>query len=258
MRRACPRTPKRQLPPGVTDRRQRSFKWFVTEQGLEYLTPNPPPVITPLDEPPNTRRVLALLAEAGSAGMRGSDIARHFTIPDPHMPSMGKLGNRSQSIQRRLAWTNQILERFELHDHARRGGKEPSPYYHNVPVYRWFITPGGVQFLGDGLAEGRRKMRRDREEAERVRLEAFHKQLADLLTQAYAENDPVTTPQCEREQVMRKLRDAGCTLQDIGDVFGVTRERVRQIIHGLNVNPCQCPDCTDKRWFEVGDGESGV
>lgn len=55
--------------------------------------------------------------------------------------------------------------------------------------------------------------------------------------------------------MMRKLRDEGCTLQDIGDVFGVTRERARQIVVGLRVHPCQCPDCNEKRWFEVGDGE---
>jgi Sigma-70, region 4 len=251
------RTRHRELPPGVTDRRLRTFRWFVTPAGVEYLNPEPPPVITPLDEPPNTRRVLEILAGAGSEGIRGPDIARYFTIPDPDMPSLSRVGNRSQNIQRRLAWVNQILERFELHDHARRGGKEPSPYYHRVPAFRWFITADGVQFLADGLAEGRRRMRDERDAAERLRLIEHRKRLADLLTQAYVENDPVTTPACERERVIRKLRDEGCTLQDIGDVFGVTRERVRQIYRGINVHPCQCHDCNNQRWFEVGDGENG-
>jgi len=249
------RTRFRELPPGVTDRRLRAYRWFVTPAGVEYLHPEPPPAITPLGEPPNTRRVLELLAEAGGEGTRGPDIARHFTVNPPVMPSLGDLGPGSQSLQRRLAWTNQILDRLALHGYVYKGGTEPSPYYHRVPAHRWFITGGGVQYLADGLAEGRRRVRREREAAEAARLAEHRKRLDDLLTQAYVENDPEKTPACERERVIRKLRGEGCTLQDIGDVFGITRERVRQILVGLRTHPCRCPDCTDRRWFEAGDGQ---
>ena len=251
------RTRNRELPPGTEDRRLRAYRWFITPVGIEYLNPEPPPVIVPWDEPPSPRRILGLLVDAGDKGVRGSDLARHFTIRrPPNMPSLGHLGPWSQSLQRRLAWTNQILDRFLINGYARKGKAEPSPYYHRVPVYRWFVTPEGVQYLADGLAEGRRKMRDEREAAENERLAQHRKKLDNLLTQAYVENDPATVTACQRERVIRELRDAGCTLQDIGDVFGITRERVRQVQMGINVNPCRCPECNDKQWFEVGDGES--
>src|SRR5690349_12332635 len=107
------RTRHREMPEGVTDRRLRSYRWFVTPQGIEYLNPEPPPDITPVEGPPNTRKVLQILADAGERGIRGPDIARHFVIKDaPDMPSLAHLGPGSRSLQRRLAWTNQILDRF--------------------------------------------------------------------------------------------------------------------------------------------------
>lgn len=237
------RTPHRQLPPGFTDKRMRSFRWFITDKGLKYLRPIPIPDIATLDEAPNPKRILEILKDAGAEGMRAPDIARNFHVPPVYMQSMAHLRDESRVLQRKMTWTNQILDRFKRNGYARKGGKEMSPHYHNVPAYRWFITPEGVSYLADGLDEGRRQMRRDREAAEDARLAAHRKHLNDLLTQAYVENDPATTTACERERVMRKLREEGCTLQDIGDVFGITRERVRQVIHGVNVNPCQCEKC---------------
>src|SRR6266576_1757751 len=67
------RTRHRELPPGVTDRRLRSFRWFITPAGVEYINPEPPPEIIAMDEPPNPRRVLELLAKAGDDGIRGPD-----------------------------------------------------------------------------------------------------------------------------------------------------------------------------------------
>jgi hypothetical protein len=37
-------------------------------------------------------------------------------------------------------------------------------------------------------------------------------------------------------------------------VFGITRERARQIISGFKPGVCKCQRCTDAEWFEVGDG----
>lgn len=231
----------------------RSYRWFITPSGVEYLVPKPLPAVTVLDEPPNTQRVMEILKEVGEEGMLGATIARHFTIPDPHMPSMEGLLNRSQNLQRRLAWTNQILDRFLLHSYVRRGPAEPSPYYHSVPCYRWFVTPEGVEYLAGGMGEGLRARRVA--EAALVAAEQRERRVrrGELVTQAYQSYDSYT-PNCKRNAAMRELREAGCTLAEIGGVFDVTRERARQILNGYRVGPCKCPRCIDERWFEVGDG----
>jgi hypothetical protein len=139
---------------------------------------------------------------------------------------------------------------------VRRGGKEPTPYYNNVPVYRWYITPEGVEYLAAGMAAGIRAARVARaKQAEAQRREA-RRRADDLITQAYIDCDPRTISKCEREQVIRELRSAGCTLDAIGGVFGVTRERVRQILTGYKTTPCTCPRCAASQWFEVGDAPS--
>lgn len=43
----------------------------------------------------------------------------------------------------------------------------------------------------------------------------------------------------ERNAAIRRMRQAGVTLQEIGDAFGLTRERVRQISRGTPGQPTQ-------------------
>jgi len=237
-------------------RRSRCYRWYITPGGVDYITPKPLPVVTRLAEPPSSRRVLELLKEAGEEGMLGGVIARHFTVPDPHAPSQAeRMTIPAQNLQRRLAWTNQILARFARHGWARRGSKEPTPYYNNVPAYRWFVTPEGAEYLAAGMGPGLRAAR-----AAFVRREAEQRQKTlkrhdDLITQAYVDYDPATIYKCEREKAIRELRAAGCTLEAVGGVFGLTRERIRQIMNGYKTGFCKCPRCTASQWFEVGDGE---
>lgn len=236
-------------------RKSRCYRWYITPAGTDYLTPKPLPHITVLDEPPNSRRVMELLKEAGEEGMLGAVLARHFTIPDPHMPSQAtRMSSRSQNLQRRLAWTNQILDRFLYHEYARRGPTEPTPYYNNVPVYRWFVTPKGVEYLAAGMGAGIRAAKREAEQRAAEQHLKTMKRREDLITQAYVDYDPHSIYKCEREKAIRELRAAGCTLEAVGGVFGLTRERVRQIMVGYKAGSCTCPRCTATQWFEVGDG----
>lgn len=237
-------------------RRSRCYRWYITPAGTDYLTPPQLPHITVLDEPPSPRRVLELLKEAGEEGMLGAVLARHFTVPDPHMPSHAakKMGSRSQNLQRRLAWTNQILDRFLTHGWARRGTMEPTPYYNNVPAYRWYVTPHGVEYLAAGMSEGLRAAKRETDRRMAEQRLATLKRRENLITQAYIDYDPHSIYKCEREKAIRELRAAGCTLDAVGGVFGLTRERVRQIMVGYKTGTCKCPRCTEAEWFEVGDG----
>ena len=234
------RSDKREFPEGVPDRRRRAYRWFITDKGREYLRPAPEPEITPLPVKPNPRSVLELLAEAGDEGMTGPVIGRHFTLAYPEGEHAYLNSARSMNLQRRMNWVNQILHRFASHGYAERGVQEISPFYHNVPAYRWFITDKGREYLASGMAEGCRARRLSN--AERAAAwRAERKRRADeAITQAYVEYDPETTPTCVRNQVIRDLRGAGCTMDAIGGVFSLTRERVRQILNGVGVSTCRC------------------
>jgi hypothetical protein len=183
--------------------------------------------------------VLGILREAGGTGITGPEIARQFT---------------HDTLQRRMCVVNQVLYRLRHRQRVIRGPKEPTKYYHRVPTYRWFITPAGVHYLATGMEKGARQARWEQAERKRAELAEYRRHLADLLTEAYDRIDPQTAPKCERERVMRELRTAGCTLESIGEVFGVTRERVRQVLNRQNVTPCRCGRCA----AQPGDGCSGA
>lgn len=210
-------------------------------------------------DPPTPRRVMEILNQAGETGATGPDIARYFTIPDPPLTEAGiRCGKRATpsmaNLQRRLTWTNQILRRFWRRGWSVRGELESSPYYNNVPTFRWYITDTGAEYLAGGMAAGLRAAREQehlRRSAERA---GRQKHLDDLISQAYIDFDPATTYKCERTAAMRTLRDAGCSLASIGGVFDVTRERVRQILTGHRVGPCRCPRCTEQRRFQDTGG----
>jgi len=185
-------------------------------------------VFMPADEKPNAGRILEILKEAGETGATGPEIARQFT---------------AGLLQRRMTIVNQILGRNRDHGRVIRGPMEPTKYYHRVPTYRWFITPAGVHYLAMGLKEGIRAAALEEKNRQRAARAAHRRRLADLLTDAYDKYDPDTTPRCERERVIRELRAQGCTLHDIGGVFGITRERVRQIEAGFKTGRCKCRRC---------------
>jgi hypothetical protein len=231
------RSRHRELPVPGGSRKHSSYRWWITEKGVKYLSPAPTPEITPLPEPPTARRVLELLAKAGDEGITGPMIGRHFTLD---YDSYLKL-DHSDNLQRRLNWSNQILHRFLAKGFVERGNQEASPWYHNMPAYRWYITDKGREYLDGGMAAGERVRRQAAARAEQERRAARRTRADQLVTQAYVDYDPSTVPSCVRTRVIRELREAGCTLDAIGGVFSLTRERVRQILKGISVNPCRCP-----------------
>jgi hypothetical protein len=175
---------------------------------------------------PSALKVLELLAEADQAGLTGPDIARTFDEP--------------AVLQSRLAHVNDVLRNFEASGKVRRRGVEPSLRYHHSPTVRWVVTPAGRAYLaagGHGAAKRARLARAEAREQEARRLRA-------LVLESRTRFGP-DSPQHERLAESRRLRAEGVTLEDIGGIFGVTRERIRQLLAGIRVPPCQCgrPGC---------------
>jgi sigma-70-like protein len=174
--------------------------------------------------------ILAALDEAGEAGMLGPDIARLFDVPEV--------------LQRRLSNVNTVLGDFRRRGLARRGGPEPSPRYHHSPAVRWYITPAGHDYLAGGMRDGARDRNRHQVAARAARVRA--RQADDgrreqLLRAAAAAGYGPSSAQCQRLAKARELRWQDCTLDEIGALFGISRERVRQLLAGIRVGPC--PHC---------------
>jgi hypothetical protein len=184
-----------------------------------------------------TLSVLKILNVAGDAGERSGDIARQFTSPEKR--------------QRRAANVNTLLARLAKHHYVYRAdAPEPSPHYHNIPVYRWFITDEGKRYLRAGGYEGTNAAARTRQSVIAERKSRAQERYRKLLAGAHVLAGSLS-PGCgkERNDLIIKLRYRGLTFTGIGLVFGISRERVRQIVNGINVNPCRCQKCvsTDER-----------
>lgn len=172
--------------------------------------------------------VMELLAEAGDGGLTTTEMALEFTSP--------------QNYQMRSNRVSQIMRKKEVEGLTRRGEQEGSPLWRNQPVYRWYATPQAAAYLAEGTREQKAARKAEAEvEAFTLRLsQAEHRQ--DLLAAARSVvlSGPVT--KCWRYRTVMELREEGCILSRIGEVFGLTKERVRQIEAGVK-DSCRCHDC---------------
>src|SRR5277367_995558 len=178
---------------------------------------------------PRTLTVLRVLADAGDTGILAPDIAYRF--------------NKPLSQQRRNSVVNQILIRHGIRGHAFRVSAR-SFRYHNVQTYRWFITDTGNKYLESGgyhaaIADIRRDAAITAQEREQrlIRRQLVLKAAPALVAQL--------PPGCNksRAELIIKLYDQGLVMEEIGQLFGLTRERIRQIKRDINVRPCACWNC---------------
>lgn len=165
--------------------------------------------------------VLDELARAGQAGILTGELARKFGFRESYGGAM----------QRLLAEANSVLEGHERLGWARRSTwMERSPLYHGAPSRRWFITAAGLDRRV--AVQSARQAREERgpllAARERAREEAVTKReqaRCDALPRLRAAG------RGGRDGVIRELRAEGIlTLEDIGRLTGLTRERVRQIV----------------------------
>jgi predicted ArsR family transcriptional regulator len=136
--------------------------------------------------------------------------------PEPlSAPALASLLAEPGQRLRLLASYDRALRRHEQAGHVERAGRVPKR--RGRPAIIWRITPAGRGWLDEhdkalalAAAEAQRKTERDH---------ALDEARATFTRQ---------TPRISRKRAAHQLRDLGCTLDQIGAVFHVSKERIRQ------------------------------
>ena len=147
--------------------------------------------------------------------------------PEPlSTPALASLLAEPGRRRRLLSAYDQALRRHEQAGHVERAGRERKG--RGRPAIIWRITPAGRGWLDDhdkapalaaaAAAEAQRK-------TEQARRAAAERDQA--LDEARATFD-LQTPRISRKRAAHRLRELGCTLDQIGAVFHVSKERIRQ------------------------------
>lgn len=179
---------------------------------------------------PSVMGVLSQLRAAGPEGMLGSALAREFL-------------QRARGYNATQVEVNGILESLRRRGRATRSTTmEPTPYYHNVPAYRWHLTSAGEAYYASGGQEGHQRTIQAMVSARQRSREERAQQRSALLAEARSRAS-LLAPGClhARNELISELRTRGLLLHEIGDLFGITRERARQVTVGKGVKTCPCP-----------------
>lgn len=163
-----------------------------------------------------TASVLAYLAAAGPEGAVTTVIADAHDYP--------------VTYQHRSNYTSTILARLDDQGYAERTGTERSPRYRGTPVSRWRITrTGRARFRADAKrAAARAELDARIERAAQARKDALAATRTAIATLVDSGGMAAVTPEW-RAATVKELRAVPCTLAEIGELFGITKERVRQI-----------------------------
>ena len=166
--------------------------------------------------------------QAGRAETRAVRLLKALAQdPEPlSTPALASLLAESGQRRRLLSSYDRALHRHERAGHVERVGHAPKG--RGRPAIIWRITSAGRDWLDDhdkapslaaaAAAEARRKT----EQAQRTATERDH-----ALDEARATFNR-QTPRLGRKRAAQQLRDLGCTLDQIGAVFHVSKERIRQ------------------------------
>ena len=141
-------------------------------------------------------------------------------------PALASLLAEPGRRRRLLSAYDHTLRRHEHAGHVERAGRERNG--HGRPAIIWRITPAGRGWLDDHdkapdlAAAAAAQARRKTEQARRAAAERDQ-----ALDEARATFD-LQTPRISRKRAAHRLRELGCTLDQIGAVFHVSKERIRQ------------------------------
>jgi DNA-binding PadR family transcriptional regulator len=141
-------------------------------------------------------------------------------------PALASLLAEPGRRRKLLVSYDRILSRHEQAGHVERAGRVPNR--RGRPATLWRITPAGRAWLDEhdqaparaaaAAAEAQRKT----EQAQRAATERDH-----ALDEARATFNRQTL-RTDRKRAAHQLRDLGATLDQIGAVFHVSKERIRQ------------------------------
>ena len=140
--------------------------------------------------------------------------------PEPlSTPTLASLLAEPGRRRRLLSAYDKALRRHEKADHVEQAGRERKG--RGRPAIIWHITPAGRSWLDDhdkapalaaAAAADARRAAAERDQA---------------LDEARATFD-LQTSRISRKHAAHQLRELGCTLDQIGAVFHVSKERIRQ------------------------------
>lgn len=154
------------------------------------------------------RQFLRVMAVTAEEWLFSTDLTGEVPYPD-------------RSVWRRTLMVNQNLHALQRRGLVQRGTKCNA---RSGAPYRWQITAAGraASVLPRPLSKAERiQAARDRRVSETERSLTALRLASE---QGYGRG----TPSRARGPVIRQLRDAGCSLDQIGHLLGVTRERIRQ------------------------------
>ena len=187
----------------------------------------------------SARRVLAALAAAGESGLLSGEVATQLDVrDDSYEARQVRQGNTNNILGRQLA-----LGLVRKAPHKERGAST----YNGIPSYRWFITDIGRTALEVPVPA----TYRERAEERRQQRQARQARSRQLIAEAFEAGYGPETPQCQKITKIHELRSQGVLLAEIGVLFSLTRERVRQLEKGIRVTPCQCSACLRSRMIEL-------
>ena len=147
--------------------------------------------------------------------------------PEPlSTPALASLLAEPGQRRRLLASYDRALHLHEQAGHVERAGRVPKR--RGRPAILWRITPAGRGWLEDHdqaparAAAAAAEAQRRTEQARRAATE--RDQALDEARAAFNRQ----TPRISRKRAAHQLRELGCTLDQIGAVFHVSKERIRQ------------------------------
>jgi predicted ArsR family transcriptional regulator len=177
----------------------------------------------------DSRTVTILAAEhQATAEARPTRLLRALARSPAPLSAPALAGLLAEPGQRRrlLMAYDRALRLHEQAGHVERAGR--ASHGRGRPAIIWRITPAGRGWLEDHdkapalAAAAAARAQREAEQARRIATERDH-----ALDDARAIFNR-QTPRISRKRAAQQLRDLGCTLGQIGAVFDVSKERIRQ------------------------------
>lgn len=157
-------------------------------------------------------RLLKALDAAGEAGMSTPQLVDQLDeVRDP-----------KPVRQTVLTWYGGILRHLQETGQVHRAGRTAGGWQQS-PAIVWTITPAGRQRLTDHADA----IRHAAEQAAEDRLQAARATERERALGDALEKYGPHTPRPVRRPVVQQLRDLGCTLEQIGEAFGLSREMIR-------------------------------